>query len=539
MARVPDRFRERQWTRLAGGVTPVAFAERVQRLLSGGAAPPSPVVPSRVVAAAAPAAWAHELPSIAVLPFVNRSHDQEDEYFSDGLADELLNVLAKIRGLRVAARSSAFTFKGKGATVAEVGRALNVATVLEGSVRKAGNRMRISVQLVKVADGYHLWSETYDRTLEDIFAVQDDIAQSVVKELRTTLLGEAADATADTQATAQVAAAVEGRAENPEAHRLYLQGRFFLERMTEADVARGVGYFEQAVALDPEFALGWSGLARAYHLQTAWGWAPVADGFERAREAAKRALALAPDLAEGHVCLGMILERGDWDLQAADVEFQRAFELAPGNVDVLVARAGLALILGRHDESIELKQKAVALDPLSTTTRRALGVSYAYNGRLDDAITELRAALDLNPKAGLTHGALAVTLLQQGRTVEALAEAELEPYSIVRLHATAMVRHTLGHAAESDAALSQLIADHASVAAYDIAHVCAWRGEVDHAFEWLERGYVQRDTGMPLLATDRFLVPLHNDPRWGPLLRKVGLADEGERLARTLASPTA
>src|SRR5437773_884260 len=221
----------------------------------------------------------------------------------------------------------------------------------------------------------------------------------------------------------------------------------------------------------PKFALGWAGLARAYHLQAAWGWAPMAAGFERAREAARRSLALVPDLAEGHVCLGLNLERGDWDLQAADVEFQRAFELAPGNVDVLVARAGLALILGRHDESIELRKKAVALDPLSTTTRRALGVSYAYYGRFDDAITELHAALDLNPKAGLAHGALSVTLLQQGRTAEALAEAELEPYSIVRLHATAMVRHTLGHAAESDAALSQLIADHASVAAYDIAHV--------------------------------------------------------------------
>ena len=196
-------------------------------------------------------------PSIAVLPFVNRSHDEEDEYFSDGLADELLNVLAKIRGLRVAARSSAFTFKGKGATVAEVGRALNVATVLEGSVRKAGNRMRISVQLVKVADGYHLWSETYDRTLDDIFAVQDDIAQSVVKELRTTLFGES-DAKAEQQASAQVAAAVKGRTTDPEAHRLFLQGRHFIDRRTREDSARGIGYLKQALEIDPEFALAWA-----------------------------------------------------------------------------------------------------------------------------------------------------------------------------------------------------------------------------------------------------------------------------------------
>ncbi|HEY7006340.1 MAG TPA: adenylate/guanylate cyclase domain-containing protein, partial [Sphingomicrobium sp.] len=193
-------------------------------------------------------------PSIAVLPFVNRSHDEEDEYFSDGLADELLNVLAKIRGLQVAARSSAFTFKGKGATVAEVGRTLNVATVLEGSVRKAGNRMRISVQLVNVTDGYHLWSESYDRTLEDIFAVQDDIAQSVVRELHSRLLSEADDARAAAEATTQVAAAMKGRATDAEAHRLYLQARHFLARNNREDQAKAIEYLKQALDRDPKFA---------------------------------------------------------------------------------------------------------------------------------------------------------------------------------------------------------------------------------------------------------------------------------------------
>ena len=274
-ARVPEKFREVQWTHVPAGEALAAFTERVQRLMSGGAASATRVAPSRVVPTTVPATSepAHEAPSIAVLPFVNRSRDEDDEYFSDGLADELLNVLAKIRGLRVAARSSAFTFKGKGATVAEVGRALNVATVLEGSVRKAGNRMRISVQLVKVADGYHLWSETYDRTLEDIFAVQDDIAQSVVKELRTTLLGGPLDA------TAQVATAVKGRADDPEAHRLYLQGRFFLERMTGADIGRGVEYLEQATALDPKFALGWAGPGTSVFLAGGVGVGTVCHGI--------------------------------------------------------------------------------------------------------------------------------------------------------------------------------------------------------------------------------------------------------------------
>ena len=234
-ARVPERFREVQWTRCRGRRREQAFARHVQRLLSGGAPPP---VAGRVVPAAATAIVARPRAAVDRGAAVREpQRDADDEYFSDGLADELLNVLAKINGLRVAARSSSFTFKGKDATVAEIGRALNVATVLEGSVRKAGNRMRISVQLVKVADGYHLWSETYDRTLDDIFAVQDDIAQSVVKELRTTLLRRGRREGGAASVKAQVAAAVKGRATDPEAHRLFLQARHLIDRSD----ARGHG----------------------------------------------------------------------------------------------------------------------------------------------------------------------------------------------------------------------------------------------------------------------------------------------------------
>jgi adenylate cyclase len=465
-----------------------------------------------------------ETPSIAVLPFINMSRDEENEYFADGLAEELLNVLSKIRGLRVASRTSAFSFKGKDVDIPTVAQKLNVANILEGSVRKSGKRVRITAQLIQVTTDSHLWSNTYDRELDDIFAVQDDIAQSVVKELRAALMGEHLGSKASAEAKAEVQAAVTGRTDNPEAHRLYLQGRYFLERTTEADVAHATELLEQATALDPEFALGWAGLARAYHLQAAWGWAPFAAGFERAREAAQRALALAPDLAEGHVCLGLVYERGDWDLRAAEVEFQRAFELAPGNVDVLRARAGLAGILGRHDEAIELRQKAVALDPLSTSTLCALGVSYAGVGRFDEAVTMLHAALDLNPKAGIVHSKLSNIRLRQGRAEEALAEAAMESHPVLRLCDIATAQHALGHAAESDAALSELIADHADIAAYDIAQLCAKRGEVDRAFEWLERGYVQRDSGMPLCPNDRALMPLHDDPRWAPLMKKMGFA---------------
>jgi TolB-like protein len=261
----------------------------------------TPAPPSGATVAAAKTVVAGDTPSIAVLPFANRSRDEEDEYFSDGLADELLSVLVKIRGLRVAARTSSAMFKGKTVSIAEVGRALNVATVLEGSVRKSANRVRISVQLVKVEDGYPLWSETYDRTLDDIFAVQDDIARSVVKELRTTLLGESGDSQASGEAKADVAVAAQGRGENAEAHRLYLQGKYFVDRFNEEGIAKGIDYLEQALKLDPGNAAAWVYLSRAHAWGSAYGWQPVVDGYRKAREAVDRALALAPDLAEAYV----------------------------------------------------------------------------------------------------------------------------------------------------------------------------------------------------------------------------------------------
>jgi adenylate cyclase len=264
-----------------------------------------------------------------VLPFVIRSRDEEDEYSSDGLADELLNVLSKIRGLRVVARTSSFQFKGTKDDIATIGQKLNVATVLEGSVRKAGNRIRVAVHLVKVADSSHFWSETYDRTLEDIFAVQDDIAQSVVKELRTTLLGEAADSDASGQAKAEVAKAAKGRGTDPEAHRLYLLARHLVDRFTREDTARAIEYLKQALELDPEFSLAWAELSQTYIRESDRGWVPVAEGYARAREAAERALVLEPDLPEGHLNLGWIRMTYDWDWRGAESSTRRALGRVP------------------------------------------------------------------------------------------------------------------------------------------------------------------------------------------------------------------
>ena len=464
-------------------------------------------------------------PSIAVLPFVNRSRDEEDEYFSDGLADELLNVLAKIRGLRVAARSSAFTFKGQQITVAEVGRALNVATVLEGSVRKSGNRVRISVQLVKVSDGYHLWSETYDRTLDDIFAVQDDIAQSVVKELRTALLGEDADSNTSRELKAEVAKAAKGRGQNAEAHRLYLQARHFVDRFNQEDNAKGIEYLREALTIDPSHAPAWVQLSRAHSMEAGFGWAPVMEGIRNAHEAVEHALDLAPDSAEAHVMLSNIQRMHDWDWKGAEESSRRALELAPGNAEALRAAGSLAHILCRFEEAADLLRRAVDQDPLSSGGYSQLGYVYRSMGRLSDAERAYRKALELSPQRISSHHILALILADQGRDAEALAESNLEPAAWARLTSLAYVHHLAGRSRESDEALRKLEAGHAVDSAFQIAAIHATRGEADAAFAWMERGFDQRDAGFPQAKCEPTFRSLHGDPRWAAFLKKIGLGD--------------
>ena len=461
--------------------------------------------------------------SIAVLPFVNRSRDEADEYFSDGLADELLNVLAKIKGLRVSARASSFHFKGKDVPLAEVGSALNVATVLDGSLRKAGNRVRISVQLVKVSDGYHMWSETYDRTLEDIFAVQDDIAQSVVKELRATLLGEGPDSEGSGQVKAEVARAARGRSTDPEAHRLYLQARHLIDRRRREDVAKGIEYLKQALEREPEFALAWAELSQAYSRESDSGWVPVAEGYRRAREAVERALSLEADLAEALTGMGRIRMKYDWDFRGAKAAFAKALEVAPGDALTLRWAGVLELALGRHEEAIGLYRLALEQDPLSAACYNSLGSALHSVERFAEAESAYRKAQELAPHAGFTHALLSEALIAQGRGREALAEALQESDEGFRLWALAIVHHVLGHGPESDYALRDLIQKLSEVAAFQIAEAYGARGEVEAAFQWLERAYAQRDSGLSdQLNPSLNLRTLHGDPRWDALLKKVG-----------------
>ena len=463
--------------------------------------------------------------SIAVLPFVNRSRDEDEEYFSDGLADELLNVLAKIRGLRVAARSSSFHFKGRDASIAEIGSALQVDALLEGSVRRAGSRVRIAVQLVNAATGYHLWSESYDRTLDDIFAVQDDIAQAVVKELRTRLMGEETDSDVSVQVRSEVARAAKGRATDHEAHRLYLLARYLLDRDNREDVTKGIEYLKESLARDVESALAWAELGRAYTKQADKGYAPSAEGYERAREAIEHSLALEPDLAEGHAYLARIRVLHDRDWRGAEASLARALELAPFNAPGLRLAGVLAGYLGRQDEAIALCRRSVEQDPLNPLPYHNLGMVLCAADCLEEAEAAYRKSLLLSPQRSATHAFLSQTLLAQRRGEEALTEAMGEPEEAFRLWALATVYHATGRRAESDDALSALTRTYANDAAFQIAEVHGARGEIDAAFTWLERAYSQRDGGLSEMKPSPLLRPLHADPRWNAFLRKVGFEE--------------
>jgi TolB-like protein/tetratricopeptide (TPR) repeat protein len=464
-------------------------------------------------------------PSIAILPFSDLSPDKDQEYFADGLAEELLNVLSRIHGVRVASRTSAFSFKGTKLDLPAVAQKLNVATILEGSVRKAGKRVRVGAHLIRTASDSHLWSQSYDRELDDIFAVQDEIAQAVVKELRATLLGAKQDPSATAQVKAEVHAAGIGRGKDTEAYELYLQGRFCADRFTSDDAAKGIEYYRQAVALDPEFALAWACLARAYADQAAYAWAPAAEAFERARDAAQRSLQLNPDQAEGHAALGLCRLANDRNWRGAEASFRRALELAPGNVLVLRHAAILAACLGRNDESIALLRRAVTLDPLSVPAQRLLGQRCLYAGLLADAETALQKTLELNPRGGFTHYWLGMSHLANDRREQALAAFKREVNDVFSLLGLAVGEHALGHRDEAQSALRELIAKHADDAAFQIAGACAFVGDADGAFDWLERADRQRDPGLVEVKADLLLRGLYADPRWRAFLEKMGLEE--------------
>jgi len=445
--------------------------------------------------------------SIAVMPFVNMSSDPEQEYFSDGLAEELLNLLARIPELRVAARTSSFAFKGEKVDIPTVAERLNVANVLEGSVRKAGNRVRITAQLIRGNDGYHLWSKTYDRNLDDIFATQDEIAESVVSSLKLTLLG--------TTPTAHVV--------NADAYALFLQGRYFNDRRDQENWEKAVTAFLQALEIDPDYAEAWAGLSITYSQQASWGFIDRDEGIALAREAIKRALALDPYLPEAHASLGWIRMVYDFDWHGADGAYQEASRLAPGNATVLRAAGVLAFTLGRLDEAIDIDLRAIVRDPLNQGSHQNLALVLMHAGRLEDSAQKYRHVLELNKEYPGVHMRLGQILLLKNKPESALKIIPQDSDDWWVDYGIALALSATDRVDEADQALADFIEKHPD-GPFQTAELYAFRGEIDPAFEWLEIAYDQRDSGLHEMLNDPFLANLADDDRWQPFLEKMGLA---------------
>jgi TolB-like protein/lipoprotein NlpI len=472
----------------------------------------APVGPSASAAApaAAPAVSATSDNSIAVLPFVNMSSDKDQEYFSDGISEELLNLLAKIPQLEVTARTSSFAFKGKEIGIPEIARTLHVAHVLEGSVRKSGNAVRITAQLIRAGTDTHLWSQTYDRQLDDIFKIQDEIAADVVKQLKVTLLG----------------AAPKARTTDPEAYALYLQAKQLGRQVTAETYQQSDALYRKVLAIDPRYAPAWAELADNLSHEAGQGLLPNKEGLAQAREAATKALAIDPVYAPAHARLGYIAMYGDNDLAGAAEHFKRALALDPADLDVLRTSAVLLESLGRLDEALTLEEAVVRRDPVNVAALFNLGLYRRCAGQLDAAIALYRTVLSLAPGRGNAHAELGNALLLKGDAQGALAEIEQEKSEAWKMIGLPVAYHALGRKADSDAALAALIAKYEKDAPCNIAYVYAYRGEADKAFEWLDKAVEYGDTGLAEIVTENLFDKIHADPRWLVFLRKIGKAPE-------------
>lgn len=471
------------------------------RFLPGMSADPSA---SQTVAGAT----ASPAKSIAVLPFVNMSADEENEYFSDGLSEELLNLLAKIPELHVAARTSAFRFKNSNAGIDEIAKQLNVAHVLEGSVRKSGNTIRITAQLIKASDGYHLWSHTWDRTLVDIFRIQDEIAAAVVDALRISLLGEMPKV----QST------------DPRAYELYLQSRQAANLHTREGLEKAIALLTEALAIDPDYAEGWTELSRAHTNMTGSAFVLPADGYPRAEAAAERALAIDPKNARALSSLGWLAMYWEWDMPKATRLIRQANANEPGNASALNAYAVLHAAFARSDAGISILNEALSLDPLAVSVLANLTGAYLNQQRLDEAAGLIERMRQIEPQTTWIPGMSGWVENRRGNSEIALQHfAEAPPP--ISAWGRAITHYDLGQDAESDAALEEL----KTFKGFEIqvATVYAYRNQVDEAFEWLDRAYEQHDGAMIEVRMYRLLfAPLETDPRWHALLEKLGISDE-------------
>lgn len=558
-ADVPEAFRVVQWMRLPAGQTQPAFVARIAQLLSPSERQvPTQARPTLAAAAAADAAVARQAPargsrvvplmiaaaailvggylaldrfvvskhaaaslpasapvaipeqSIAVLPFVNMSSDKEQEYFSDGLTEEMIDLLSQVPDLRVPARTSSFYFKDKSEKLATIAHELGVAYVLEGSVREAGKRLRVTAQLIRADSGYHLWSQSYDREDTDVFAVQDDIARAVVSALKLKIAAGA-------QATGARGTT------KPEAYNQYLLGRQLDKRHTLEGYRHAVEAYRQAIALDPNYAAAYAGLAVAE--------ARVADdlgdpgGIERAAQDVEKALALGPNDANGYVARARLRSSFLWDWSGAQLDIEKALILDPRSSAAQSGSARLLAALGRLPEAIVAQKKATELDPLAGGVWAYLGFLNTCNGDYAAAEAALGRAIEIEPTLEFGFGYVATLRLLEGKYQEALEAFRKIDQDIFRLPGIALTQHSLGHAKESQRALDELLAKHSQDSGYQIAEVFAWRRENDEAFKWLEWAYKQRDGGLADIKDDPLLKSLRADPRYKALLRKMKLPE--------------
>jgi TolB-like protein/Flp pilus assembly protein TadD len=449
--------------------------------------------------------------SIAVLPLLNESGDPADEYFSDGLSEELIAALGQIRDLKVIGRSSSFRFKDRKEEPKTIGEKLGVSTLLEGTVRKQGDKVRIVAELINAADGAELWSRIFDRELKDIFAVQTEIAQAVAASLELTLLGnkDTSVANASTQSV--------------EAHNAYLQGHFYFARRNVEDYRKAISFFDQAIRLDPDYALAYAERSEAWTFIGDLSTQEKKEAWSAARKDAEKAVAVGPNLAEAHAALGWVRFFSEWKFAEGLAELKHARELAPANATANDLLARVLIYVNQLAEAEKLARQAIEVDPLAYLARGNLARILLAEGKLDEADAEARKSAELQPAGAGSHRWQVVVAVLRGDGEAALREAQLEPNDGYRRFELALAHYARGDRPAADAALAEMVARDRNLLAYQIAEVYAWRGETDKAFDWLQISYDNHDTGTLSLLIDPLVRGLRGDPRYKSMLEKVGL----------------